>query len=151
MGSAKAELAGMVAEIEKLKGMGADPGNATRALLGTDIDQVQGKISAIQSQIKGFSAENAAARQAGDAFATNAGDRRIRAAQQELELERQNLATLQQMASYASQSVTAGEGAKKNDVTAYSNKAAADAQKVADKIRANFESLTPVLLAGWEW
>lgn len=102
VGPAKTELAGMVAELAKLKGMGADPGNATRALLGTDIDQVQGKISAIQSQIKGFSAENAAARKDGDAFASDAGDRRIRAARQELELEQQNLATLQQMASVAS-------------------------------------------------
>src|ERR1700723_43785 len=133
VGPAKAELQSMVAEIDKLKGTGVDPGNATRALLGTDIDQVSGKISAIQAQMKGYSAQNAADRKAGVMDANDANDRRIHAAQQELDLEKQNLATLQQMKDVASQSVAIGSAEKNNDTTGDANREATAQQAGLEK------------------
>ena len=150
VGPAKTEIAAMVAEIDKLKGTGADPGNVTRALLGADVDKVKGEITSLQSQIKGYSAENSAARKSGDAFATDANDRRIIAARQALDLEKQNLATLETMQQVARENVEVGTGEKKNDTTKEGqdeDKRAKKQLETNEKIRAEIAKAKKQMLA----
>ncbi len=116
-GPAKAELNEMIAEIDRLKGTGADPGNATRALLGTDIDAVGEEITKLEGQLKSFQAQKEAAENAGNMAVALSINGQVRGAAQRLELEKQNLATLEQMRDVAAATVNVGEGTKTNDKT----------------------------------
>jgi hypothetical protein len=115
VGPAKDELAGMVSEINKLKNTGADPGNATRSLLGFDIDHVTGQIDSLEGKMSELrAARNHAPTTTDRDMDTN----KLNALQQQKELYQKNLATLQLMRDAASESVAINQGDKKNDTTA---------------------------------
>src|SRR5208282_1199405 len=129
---AKAELASMIAEINRLKGTGVDPGNATRALLGTDADAVKEQIDAIENKVRELRALQTGGG-AGDEIESAANERKINELEQQRALYQQNLDTLRTMQGVAGQSVDVGSGEKKNDAVAEARKEAKAVEEAKQK------------------